>query len=142
MYICERCGKEHDGTFGSGRFCCMTCAHKKPFLEDSRKKLSKSLKGTHPKRINKKCDKCNEEIAPCNFKKHYNTCDGLGPKKFKKLEVCPFCNKDIKNINGGTHMKWCNLNPNRSKNKNCDCKRNFGGWNKGKRKSNIRRNRN
>ena len=36
-------------------------------------------------------------------------------------------------------MKWCNLNPNRSKNKNCDCKRNFGGWNKGKSKSNDER---
>ena len=26
MPICERCGSEHDGTFGSGRFCCSYCA--------------------------------------------------------------------------------------------------------------------
>lgn len=24
--ICEKCGKEHDGTYGSGRFCCKECA--------------------------------------------------------------------------------------------------------------------
>ena len=24
--ICENCGKEHDGTYGSGRFCCSKCA--------------------------------------------------------------------------------------------------------------------
>jgi len=23
---CEKCGKEHDGSYGSGRFCCNTCA--------------------------------------------------------------------------------------------------------------------
>lgn len=24
--ICENCGKEHPGFYGSGRFCCHTCA--------------------------------------------------------------------------------------------------------------------
>lgn len=24
--ICENCGNEHEGTFGSGRFCCKKCA--------------------------------------------------------------------------------------------------------------------
>ena len=24
--ICENCGKEHDGSYGSGRFCCQACA--------------------------------------------------------------------------------------------------------------------
>ena len=27
MYICERCGCEHDGTFGTGRFCSSYCQH-------------------------------------------------------------------------------------------------------------------
>lgn len=26
MMICENCGKEHNGCYGSGRFCCETCA--------------------------------------------------------------------------------------------------------------------
>ena len=25
---CEFCGKEHDGSYGSGRFCCQSCASK------------------------------------------------------------------------------------------------------------------
>ena len=25
-YICEYCGNEHNGTYGSGRFCCASCA--------------------------------------------------------------------------------------------------------------------
>lgn len=28
MAKCEYCGKEHDGTYGSGRFCCAQCARK------------------------------------------------------------------------------------------------------------------
>lgn len=24
-YICENCGKEHDGSYGSGRFCNKSC---------------------------------------------------------------------------------------------------------------------
>ena len=24
--ICENCGKEHDGSYGSGRFCSKSCA--------------------------------------------------------------------------------------------------------------------
>lgn len=24
--ICENCGKEHNGSFGSGRFCCKSCS--------------------------------------------------------------------------------------------------------------------
>lgn len=26
--ICEMCGAEHDGKYGSGRFCCVTCSRK------------------------------------------------------------------------------------------------------------------
>ena len=26
MKVCENCGKEHDGSYGSGRFCSKECA--------------------------------------------------------------------------------------------------------------------
>ena len=26
-FICENCGKEHDGSYGSGRFCSSACRH-------------------------------------------------------------------------------------------------------------------
>lgn len=35
MAICEQCGKEHDGTFGSGRFCCRSCSNKWVALHQS-----------------------------------------------------------------------------------------------------------
>ena len=27
MTACQNCGKEHDGSYGSGRFCSSRCAH-------------------------------------------------------------------------------------------------------------------
>ena len=36
MYVCEYCGKEHDGTYGSGRFCGPSCSRKysNTFVDD------------------------------------------------------------------------------------------------------------
>lgn len=42
---CEKCQKEHDGTFGSGRFCCLFCAHSKIQTAEMNKKRSLKLKG-------------------------------------------------------------------------------------------------
>ena len=46
VHICEYCGKEHDGTYGSGRFCCKSCAvgwvSKNQSLETKRKKTLKT----------------------------------------------------------------------------------------------------
>lgn len=35
MAICEQCGKEHDGSFGSGRFCSRSCSNKWVALHQS-----------------------------------------------------------------------------------------------------------
>lgn len=35
MSLCEQCDKEHDGTFGSGRFCCRSCSNKYVALHQS-----------------------------------------------------------------------------------------------------------
>lgn len=43
MFICERCGKEHDGTFGSGRFCSRSCANARDRSEETKKKISASV---------------------------------------------------------------------------------------------------
>lgn len=41
--ICEQCGKEHDGTFGSGRFCCRSCSNKWVALHQSDEAKSKKV---------------------------------------------------------------------------------------------------
>jgi hypothetical protein len=40
---CEKCNKEHDGSFGSGRFCSRSCACSRKFSEDTKQKISRSI---------------------------------------------------------------------------------------------------
>ena len=42
---CEKCSKEHDGTFGSGRFCSRSCSNSKTPTKESNEKRSQKLKG-------------------------------------------------------------------------------------------------
>lgn len=58
--ICERCGKEHDGSFGSGRFCSKACANKRAHSDEWKEKVRESLKQTY-NRIEaegRQCEKC------------------------------------------------------------------------------------
>ena len=44
---CEACGKEHNGSYGSGRFCCQSCARSfstKNNRKEINAKISKSAK--------------------------------------------------------------------------------------------------
>ena len=43
MYICEKCGKEHDGTYGSGRFCCQSCANTHKHTKQTKEKIQKAI---------------------------------------------------------------------------------------------------
>lgn len=44
---CEniKCQKEHDGSYGSGRFCCRSCANSKQHTYETKKKISETLSG-------------------------------------------------------------------------------------------------
>ncbi len=42
---CEKCKKEHNGTYGSGRFCCRSCANARKHTKEIKQKISKSLQG-------------------------------------------------------------------------------------------------
>ena len=44
---CDRCRKEHDGSFGSGRFCSSACAYTREHSEEANQKRSKAMKGHH-----------------------------------------------------------------------------------------------
>lgn len=46
--FCKQCGKEHNGSYGSGTFCSQFCARQYSALvnkEVKNKKISESLKG-------------------------------------------------------------------------------------------------
>lgn len=59
--FCEFCGKEHDGSYGSGRFCCQSCSKRYSSIinkDIKNKKISKSL--IKPPKI-KICPICGKE---------------------------------------------------------------------------------
>jgi len=41
---CERCGTEHEGSFGTGRFCSRACANSRQWNEEDKRKKSESAK--------------------------------------------------------------------------------------------------
>ena len=51
-YICENCGKEHDGSYGSGRFCSKKC----------RGAFTAKMPRKHKRNEMKHCPYCNEQI--------------------------------------------------------------------------------
>ena len=60
MAICEKCGKEHDGSFGSGRYCSGVCAHSRDFSGRT---------------IKTSCVKCGVSIeCSCNTNKAFRFC--------------------------------------------------------------------
>ena len=62
MAICERCGKEHDGSYGSGRFCCKSCATRNS--DEFYKKCSNDAKKNYiPKLETRICPKCGKEFT-------------------------------------------------------------------------------
>lgn len=69
------------------------------------------------------CNKCNSEITNCNFKKHFDSCDGKGP--YRPLSHCCWCKEDVDNFQDvANHIRWCKNNPARdSYNKNLDYQR-------------------
>ena len=46
---CYKCNKEHDGAFGSGKYCSKSCANSRgPRSEDFKSKVQSKLRGKEP----------------------------------------------------------------------------------------------
>lgn len=89
--ICENCGKEHNGNFGSGRFCCKQCARAFSTKNINRNELKET-----------KCVECGKIIyihktAPTNFCK-CNDCKN-------RYKYCPICGR-VK-VNGKCDNNFC-----------------------------------
>ena len=39
MFKCNRCNADHDGTYGSGKFCSRACANKREYSEEQKQKI-------------------------------------------------------------------------------------------------------
>ena len=42
--ICKTCNKEHDGSYGTGLYCCRSCANTRVRTDETKKKISDSIK--------------------------------------------------------------------------------------------------
>jgi hypothetical protein len=107
---CENCEKEHDGTYGSGRFCSPKCARSfstKEKRSDINDKVSKKMSSDI---INKKCEfsNCNNILIQtiknrkrfCNVICSNNHNNSLPEKRKKSSETA------IKNNFGGNRNKY------------------------------------
>ena len=80
MTKCEFCGKEHDETYGSGRFCCATCARKfsnKFVTEEGRKNQIKALNNEENRKKAMEVSKSNNQKTKIIKKQYKNS---LRPK--------------------------------------------------------------
>ena len=57
---CERCGKEHDGRFGSGRFCNKSCANARVHSDITKAKIRKTLSDKFEKVY---CSVCGKQVG-------------------------------------------------------------------------------
>jgi 5-methylcytosine-specific restriction endonuclease McrA len=56
--LCKTCNKEHDGTYGSGKYCCRACSNSRVRTEETKQKISDAVKqGIESGRIPTGCSK-------------------------------------------------------------------------------------
>lgn len=100
--ICENCGSNHDGSYGSGRFCNAKCARgfsTKHNREEISRKVSKTLGGTNYVPKEKFCLYCGNKVKS-------------GAKKFCSIscqheyKYCIFINKWLLGLETGQRGKY------------------------------------
>ena len=72
---CEACGKEHNGFYGSGRFCCRSCANVRRQTQKTKQKIANTI-------IN------NSKTSYLNNPKYCCICDNIIPYDYRKRSTC------------------------------------------------------
>jgi hypothetical protein len=97
---CKKCGKEHDGSFGSGVFCSRSCANSREQSATSNLSRSKKLKTS----VDKFCQTCKKKLKKRNqtgyCSKHYHDSE-----LYKKILSCALKGKTGGVRHGGGHSK-------------------------------------
>lgn len=111
MAICEQCGKDHDGTYGSGRFCCRSCSNRWVALHQSSeaksRKVDKGKKNlTRSGSQTRICSNCGEVFKSNVYYKCPKCRHDEYEEYLKSTEdysssfvVCPYCGRSKHMIN-------------------------------------------
>ena len=91
MIICENCGKEHNGSYGSGRFCCKECA---------RAYSTKNIKGQLKEA---KCIKCGK-IIYIDKRASLKTCIC---DECRNKTICKICGREYNIYEGKCTNEFC-----------------------------------
>jgi hypothetical protein len=74
MHKCEMCQEEHDGTFGSGRFCSLSCSRKFSTFKKRKsinQKIAKTLREKERPDLVQSCKECGQEFQVKNRSGQY-----------------------------------------------------------------------
>jgi hypothetical protein len=86
MVRCNKCLKEIDSTYGSGKYCSRSCANSRVLSKELKEKLSKKLIEKHAKkRIIRNCLTCSKEITSTE-KRNKKYCNSSCADKRKMLD--------------------------------------------------------
>jgi hypothetical protein len=97
---CEKCNKEHNGFYGSGRFCSRECANTRSHSDKIKRQISISLGGTGKLKKIKKCLHCSKETYNGKF------CSEQCFRDYKWKQYCD----EVEKQNG---FPWCGNSTNR-----------------------------
>lgn len=88
---CVKCGKQHDGKFGSGKYCSRSCANSRERSLELRERVSKKLKNPPLPPI--VCGFCGKGFSPKNTKRKFCSRDCARRNNIKlaaeKQKECP-----------------------------------------------------
>lgn len=118
---CEQCNKEHDGSYGSGRFCRQACSRsfstKSKRKEISEKSRQWMLKNKPPTIVNKECLFCSAKFQVKKTKKNQKFCSRSCACKWPYDERSPdFARNKARAIERGKKSAAAQRDTRRSKN--------------------------
>lgn len=93
MKTCENCGKDHEGIYGSGRFCSIKCSRSfstKAKRSEINESVSKTLNNTGNGIVKKICKYCENDFEIIYSKRNQSFCSRSCSTKWKNtyLDIC------------------------------------------------------
>lgn len=118
--VCEQCGKEHNHTYGSGRFCSKSCkmsfiASKNKNSKKCKEHLAKNGILHRAKYGTWKCSICNKIFETrAKLKEHLKQHGKLNAIHVDGKFVCPYCKRTFNSGRSlGGHVPNCKMHPNK-----------------------------